>query len=74
MDRPDGRIRRLHKVRPVKETLDRKALARENNAHLSAHVACCEGPHKGLKLVHISAQRKRILWDRGCIGGLFERC
>ena len=26
---------------------------------------------QGLTLVHCSAQRKRFLWDRGCIRGLF---
>jgi len=25
---------------------------------------------QGLKLVHFSAQRKRVLWDRGCIQGV----
>jgi hypothetical protein len=25
-------------------------------------------------LVHFLAQRKRFLWDRGCIYGLFRRC
>jgi len=29
---------------------------------------------QGLTLVHFSAQRKRILWDRGCIKGLFRGC
>jgi len=27
---------------------------------------------QGLKLVHFSAQRKRFLWDRGCIQGVFQ--
>ena len=27
---------------------------------------------QGLTLVHFSAQRKRILWDRECIQGLFR--
>jgi len=29
---------------------------------------------QGLTLVHFSAQRKRFLWDRGCIEGLFRGC
>jgi len=32
------------------------------------------GPVKGLTLVHFSAQRKRFLWDRWCIQGLFKGC
>jgi hypothetical protein len=39
----------------------------------------CRGPsmvsdtsYQGLTLVHFSAQRKRFLWDRGCIEGLFR--
>ena len=27
---------------------------------------------QGLTLVHFSPQRKRFLWDRGCIEGLFR--
>jgi len=27
---------------------------------------------QGLTLLHFSAQRKRYLWDRGCIEGLFR--
>jgi len=27
---------------------------------------------QGLTLVHVSAQRKRFLWDRGCIYELFK--
>ena len=27
---------------------------------------------QGLTLVHFSAQRKRFLWDRGCIEGLLR--
>jgi len=27
---------------------------------------------QGLTLLHFSAQRKRFLWDRGCIQGLFR--
>jgi len=27
---------------------------------------------QGLKLVHFSAQRKRFLWERGCISGLYR--
>ena len=30
--------------------------------------------HQGLTLVHFSAQRKRFLWDRGCISGLSRGC
>ena len=29
---------------------------------------------QGLTLVHFSAQRKRYLWDKGCIEGLFRGC
>ena len=29
---------------------------------------------QGLTLLHISAQRKRFLGDRGCNQGLFKRC
>jgi hypothetical protein len=29
---------------------------------------------QGLTLVHISAQRKRFLWDRGCTQGSFRGC
>jgi hypothetical protein len=29
---------------------------------------------QGLTLVHFSAQRKRIRWDRGCVQGLFRGC
>jgi len=29
---------------------------------------------QGLTLVHLSAQRKRLVWDRGCILGLFWGC
>jgi len=28
----------------------------------------------GLTLVHVSAQLKRLLWDRGCTEGLFKGC
>ena len=28
--------------------------------------------HQGLTLVHLSAQRKCFVWDRGCIEGLFS--
>jgi len=32
-------------------------------------------PHgQGLTFVHFSAQRKRFLWARGCIRGLFGGC
>jgi len=27
---------------------------------------------QGLTLVHLSAQRKRFLWDKGCISGWFR--
>jgi hypothetical protein len=27
---------------------------------------------QGLTLIHSSAQRKRFLWDRGCVEGLFR--
>ena len=30
--------------------------------------------HQGLTLVHFSTQRKRFLWDRGSIEGLFRGC
>ena len=36
--------------------------------------ACSEARQQGLTLVHFSAQRKRFLWDRGCIEGLFRGC
>jgi hypothetical protein len=29
---------------------------------------------QGITLVHFSAQRKRFLWDRGCIKGLLRGC
>ena len=29
---------------------------------------------QGLTLVHSSAQRKRFLWDRACVYGLFGGC
>ena len=29
---------------------------------------------QGLTLLHISAQRKRFPWDKGCIWGLSKRC
>jgi len=29
---------------------------------------------QGLALVHFSPQRKRFLWDRGCIPGLLRGC
>jgi hypothetical protein len=29
---------------------------------------------QGLTLVHLSAQRKRFVWNRGCIQGLFWGC
>jgi len=29
---------------------------------------------EGLSLVHYSAQRKRLLWDSGCMYGLFWGC
>ena len=29
---------------------------------------------QGRTLVHVSAQRKRFLWDRGCIQGLCSGC
>jgi len=29
---------------------------------------------QGLTLVHFSAQRRRLLWDRGCIHGVFRGC
>ena len=29
---------------------------------------------QGLTLVHFSAERKRFLWDRECIEGLFRGC
>ena len=35
---------------------------------------CRSAPRQGLSLVHFSAQRKRFLWDRGCIKGLFRGC
>jgi len=25
---------------------------------------------QGLTLVHVSAERKRFLWDKGCLGGV----
>ena len=31
-------------------------------------------PKQGLTLVHVSAQRKRFLWDRGCIEGFIRGC
>ena len=36
----------------------------------AAHVRCGQG----LTLVHFPAQRKRFLWDRGCVQGLFRGC
>jgi hypothetical protein len=37
--------------------------------------ACAVGARRqGLILVHFSAQRKRFLWDRGCMDGSFRRC
>ena len=32
------------------------------------------GPRQGLKLVHFSAQRKRFVWDKGRISGVFRGC
>jgi len=32
------------------------------------------GGQQGLTLVHFSAQRKRFLWDGGCIWRLFRGC
>jgi len=29
---------------------------------------------QGLTLVHFLAQRKQLVWDRGCIEGLFRGC
>jgi hypothetical protein len=29
---------------------------------------------QGLKVVHFPAQRKRFLWDRGCVQGLYREC
>ena len=29
---------------------------------------------QGLTLVHFSVQRKRFLWDRGCVQGLLKGC
>ena len=34
---------------------------------------CC-GAGQGLTLVHFSAERKRVLWDRKCAEGLFRGC
>ena len=28
--------------------------------------------HQGLTLVHLPAQRKRFLWDKGCLGAVYE--
>ena len=33
---------------------------------LRRHVAAA-APRQGLELVHFSAQRERVLWDRGCV-------
>jgi C4-dicarboxylate transporter len=33
----------------------------------STTAAVLYAQHQGLTLVHFSAQRKRCLWDRGCI-------
>ena len=30
--------------------------------------------HQGLTLFHFSAQRRRLLWDRVCIQGVFRWC
>jgi len=35
-------------------------------------VCCSMASWQGRTLVHYSAQRKRFLWDRGCIYGLFR--
>jgi hypothetical protein len=37
----------------------------------SVAVAHLAGERQGLTLVHFSAQRKRFLWDGGCIQGKF---
>jgi len=42
---------------------------------LTAAVLCYEtATGYGLTPVHYSAQRKRFLWDRGCVSGLFTGC
>jgi hypothetical protein len=33
-----------------------------------------EAEGQGLTLVHFSAQRKRFLWDRGCVQGVYRGC
>ena len=33
-----------------------------------------ESQWQGLTLVHFSAQRKRLLWDRGCAEGVYRGC
>jgi len=45
---------------------------RAGRAGWSAGRARSRGGRQGLTLVHFSAQRKRCLWDRGCILGLFR--
>ena len=46
------------------------------SAALAAGASVTYSAHgrQGLTLLHFSAQRKRFLWDRGCISGLFMGC
>jgi hypothetical protein len=40
----------------------------------SSHTNQKEPSGQGLTLVHFSAQRKRFLWNRGCVWLLFRGC
>jgi hypothetical protein len=53
-----------------KTFLRRKRQRRRVSSHPPAAFTC----QQGLTLVHFSAQRKRFLWDRGRIQGLFMGC
>ena len=51
------------------------ALADETGRAEAVAAKCTDAERRqGLTLVHFSAQRKRFLWDRGCIEGLFRGC
>jgi len=56
------------------------SLTMRENAAASTVFTSCESrplynPHgQGLTFAHFSAQRKRFVWDRGCIQGLFRGC
>jgi hypothetical protein len=44
------------------------------NRQATSDKSQAKGRVHGLTLVHFSAQRKRCLWDRGCIEVLYKGC